>query len=197
MSYSKIMMLFKSYVTIFDIFYCFISENKPKVVQDTRVEVSHSSKEIITRITVGKMRSDKNKLCNFRLKVTMDESTKWWWLMSYSIIKHNDHLLLCTEAKLAEELDLTLDKMGFIQQLYSHGVNPTIISNIMSKIAGKEFNSTTISNIERKLDQAIDEAYGIDPKITSAQKTLARLQRNERHPNLFHILKVFIFPFLF
>ncbi len=87
--------------------------------------------------------------------------------------------------------------MGFIQQLNNHCVILTTIFDIMSKIVGKEFNFTMISNIERKLEKAIDEAYGIDPKITSAQKTLARLQRNERHPNLFHILKVFIFPLLF
>ncbi len=81
----------------------------------------------------------------------MVESSKRGWLMSDNIIKHNDHPLLCTEAKLAGELDITPDQMGFIQQLSSHGVILTTISGIMSKIVGKEFNSTTISNIERKL----------------------------------------------
>ncbi len=87
--------------------------------------------------------------------------------------------------------------MGFIQQLNNHCVILTTIFDIMSKIVGKEFNFTMISNIERKLEKAIDEAYGIDPKMTSAQKTLDRLQRYERHPNLFLILKGFIFHFLF
>ncbi len=66
-----------------------------------RVEVTHSLNENLACRTGGKMPSDKNKLCNFRLKITMDESTRWWWLMSNNIIKHNYHQFLCTEAKLA------------------------------------------------------------------------------------------------
>ncbi len=72
------------------IFHCFVSENKPKKVKDTRVEVTHSLNENVACRSVGKMPSDKKKLCNFRLKVIMDESTKQWWLMSDSIIEHND-----------------------------------------------------------------------------------------------------------
>ncbi len=58
--------------------------------------------------------------------------------------------MFCPEAKLAGESDFTPDQMEFIQQLYSQGVIPSKISDIISKLVGKEFNSTTISNIERK-----------------------------------------------
>ncbi len=66
-----------------------------------------------------------------------------------SIIEHNDHPILCPEAELAGESDLTPDQMEFIQQLYSHGVILSTTSDITSKIVGKEFNSTTILNIEK------------------------------------------------
>ncbi len=73
------------------------------------------------------------------------------------------------------------DQMEIILQLYSHGVILSTISNIMSKIVGNEFNSTMISNIERKLVRAIDETFGIDPKMTYAQKTLEQLRRYGKH----------------
>ncbi len=122
------------------------------------------------------MPSKKNELCNFWLQVIMDQSNKWWWLMCDSIIEHNDRPILCPEAKLTGESDLTPDEMEFIQKLYCHGVIPTTITDIMSKIVGKEFNVTTMSNIEKKLTRAIDEACGIDPKRTSAQKSLEGLR---------------------
>ncbi len=108
----------------------------------------------------------------------MDESTIRWWLMSDNIIECNDHPILCHEAKLAGESDLTPDQMEFIQKLYSHGVSLSTISDIMSKIVQKEFKHITISNIERKLERAIDEANSIDPKMTSVQKTLELLRLN-------------------
>ncbi len=110
------------------------------------------------------MPSNKTKLCNFRLKVTVDELTKQWWLMSDSVIGHNDHPILCTEAKHAGESDLTPDQMEFIQHLYSHGVILSTMSDNMRKIIGKEFNSTMMSNVERKVERGVDEAYGINPK---------------------------------
>ncbi len=65
------------------------------------------------------------------------------------MIEHNVHPILCPEAKLAGESDLTPDQMEFIQQLCSRGVIPTTISDNMSKLVGKEFNSITMSNIEK------------------------------------------------
>ncbi len=53
--------------------------------------------------------------------------------MSDSIIKHNDHLILCPEEKLAGESDLTLNHMEFVQQLCSHGIIPSKSSEIMNK----------------------------------------------------------------
>ncbi len=81
--------------------------------------------------------------------------------MSDSIIEHNDHPILCPEARHVGESDLVQDQMEFIQQLYSHGIIHYKISEIISKIAGKEFNSTTKSNIEQNLDREIDKAFGI------------------------------------
>ncbi len=66
------------------------------------------------------------------LKVTMDKSKKWWWQLSDSVIEHNNHHILCSEPGLTGESDLTPDQMKFIQQLYSHGVIPSIILDIMS-----------------------------------------------------------------
>ncbi len=106
--------------------------------------------------------------------------------------------MLCPEAKLAGESDFTPDQMEFIQQLYSQGVIPSTISDIISKLVGKEFNSTTISNIERKLERAIDEAYGIDLKMTFVQKHLNNLDCMKHFnffPCILSYVKIFIFCF--
>ncbi len=73
------------------------------------------------------MPSRKNKLCNFQLKATMNESAKRWQLMSDNIVEHNDHPILCSEARLAGESGLTPDQMELTQQSYSHGVIPSTI----------------------------------------------------------------------
>ncbi len=57
------------------------------------------------------MPSDKDSLCNFWLKVTMDQSTKRKQLMSDSIIEHNDYSTLCPAERFAGASDLRLDKM--------------------------------------------------------------------------------------
>ncbi len=79
--------------------YCIISENRPNRVQEMRVEVTDVSHKNFVYQTSGKMPSGENRLCNFWLKVTMDESTKRWWL----IYEHNDHPILHPEERLAGE----------------------------------------------------------------------------------------------
>ncbi len=98
-----------------------------------KVEFTHVSNDNIACRKVGKMCSNKNKLCSFQLKITIDESTKTWRLMCDSIIENNDHSILCPDTRLAGESDLTQDKLEFIQQLYSHGDILSTKSDIMRK----------------------------------------------------------------
>ncbi len=75
--------------------HCFVSENKPKKLYTTWVEVTDVSNDNIAHQTVGTMPSDINKLCKFWLKNTMYESFKMCLLLSDSTIDYNDHPILC------------------------------------------------------------------------------------------------------
>ncbi len=70
--------------------------------------------------------------------------------MSDRVIGHNNHPPICPKAWLTGESVLIHDQIEFIQQIYSHNVIPSTISDNMSNIIGKEFNSITISNLEKK-----------------------------------------------
>ena len=123
------------------------------------------------------MPSEEAELCKFRIRLEKDDNTQRWWLMSEGNLHHNDHPPLREEARLAGESNLTPDQMKFIMQMCDHNVCPSTISDIMTKLVGKEFTADTIANIGRKVQQAIDIAEGITPEMTSAERTLERLQR--------------------
>lgn len=96
------------------------------------------------------MPSEKEKICMSQLKVSMNVTTKRWWLMSDSILKENGHPPVCPEACLANEYNATPDLMEFIEKLYNHGVIPSAVSGIMSKIVRKDFISKTKSHLVKK-----------------------------------------------
>ena len=65
--------------------------------------------------------------------------------------------------------------------MYDHGVPSSTIANIMNQVFkndGKhgEFLATTIKNISRKTQEAMDEIAGIDSDFSIAKKTILRLK---------------------
>ncbi len=122
------------------------------------------------------MLTDPNKLCEFEIKVAMDYDTKHLWFLSLSNLQHNDHPPLLIEAQLGGEHDLSAEQMKFITQLYQHSVAPSTISDIMTKMVGKEFSPDFTSNLGREVTESIDSANGITADMSSAHKTLERLR---------------------
>ncbi len=122
------------------------------------------------------MPTDYNKLCKFQIKVTMNYYTKHWWFLSSSNLQHNDHPPVWIKAQLGGEHDLSAEQMKFITQLYQHSVAPSTISDIMTKMVGKEFSLDFTSNLGRKVTETIDTANGITADMSSAQKTLECLR---------------------
>lgn len=75
-------------------------------------------------------------------------------------MEYNDHPPVLPETWLTWESNLIPDQMEFIQQLYTHGVLASTISEIISKIVGIDFDSTTISN-GTMLNAYNDSKYGL------------------------------------
>ncbi len=97
--------------------------------------------------------------------------------MSDGNFQHNDHPPVKEEAQLGGEAKLTPAQMKFIMQMYDHSIPPSTISDIMTKLVGKEFTAATIVNIGKKEQQAIHIAEGIKVDMGNAQKTLERLRK--------------------
>ncbi len=67
--------------------------------------------------------------------------------------------------------------MKFIMQMYDHIIQPLTLSDIITRLVGKEFTAAAIVNIGKKEQQAINIAEGIKADMSNAKKILERLRR--------------------
>ena len=84
-------------------------------------------------------------------------------------------------SNLFDEDDLNDDQMNYLRLMCESGVSDQTVANIMTNVmnkAGKqgEFLSSTIRNINKKCQDAMDEIAGLSSAdMTIAQRTIDRL----------------------
>ena len=105
----------------------------------------------------------------------MNKITGRLYLHSNSVLQHSFHSPTEPDSKSITEKDLSDAQLNYINLMYEYGVPPSTIANIMSQVFkndGKpgEFIASTIKNISKKTQQAMDVIAGIDADFNVAKR---------------------------
>ena len=131
------------------------------------------------RRTDTKMADSAHHRCHAQIVLFMCKHSQRWFLKKTTNLEHKFHASEVTSNLLTED-DLLDDQKKYLYYLVDHGVSPTTISQVMTKVANDsgrtgEFLPDTIANIGKKTQNMMDELKGISHDWSVAQKTLGVL----------------------
>lgn len=148
----------------------------PKVVTDKSTKPPAAKKR-----TLGSLAPTAKQRCFANVELDMFKQDGSWYLNSGTNFNHSYHGEEHKDSATLNESDLNEDDFNYMRLMYDSGVPNQTIANIMTNVAnsaGKqgEFLSSTIKNINEKVQKAMDAIAGIEVDFSVAEKTIAVLK---------------------
>ena len=145
--------------------------------RDTRTKPDDKTK----RRCFGVQAETQKTRCYMRIKCVMRRNTGVWYLHKSTSLEHQFHARIPESCTSLNEDALDDKQREVMWELYSEGVGPSIVANVMTKIVNKKgkagyFVPSRVKNITLRMQNAFDTISGLKGEYsTQAQRTIDRL----------------------
>ena len=114
--------------------------------------------------------------CHMNIQLSINTGNGYWYLYENSNLNHRYHTPDAVDIMLLNKEDLDQSQPDMISVMYNHSIPNSSTTEVMTNLVNKrntegEFLPSTIGNITKEMEDAMDVVSGIDFNFSIAKKT--------------------------